>query len=95
MDRETRKRDFKTSAEIYWTPAGESGEDLGEEIWSRGERTGQNSQAAVCLASCSSSGKEAGVAGAVGSGRGAGSSKVLKVREVSAVAMFGWETWKS
>lgn len=26
---------------------------------------------------------------------GAGSSKVLKVREVSAVAMFGWETWKS
>lgn len=72
MDRETRKRDFKTSAEIYWTPAGESGEDLGEEIWSRGERTGQNSQAAVCLASCSSSGKEAGVAGAVGSGAGRG-----------------------
>lgn len=94
MDRETRKRDFKTSAEIYWTPAGESGEDLGEEVWSRGERTGQNSQAAVCLASCSSSGKEAGVAGAVGWG-GTGSSKVLKVREVSAVAMFGWETWKS
>lgn len=73
MDREARKTDFKTSAEISWKPADESGEYLGEEILSRGERNCQNSQAVACLASCSSGGKEAGVAGAGGGGgRGGG-----------------------